>query len=183
MAQRITSKNLQYDSSLPPFLARLHGRAAGNGDVIDPSAKAHRKMARPRSGSAEAEDGPLVVDREGNILDGVKLEADGTLKTGDGSPKDPETADTPIMKEDNEYKSFSGNEKIVRIGGIRKRKAGKLIIADEEVIESAARGSKSDHTATSDLGAKNGSSGGAGAARKTIKKPKKIKLSFGLGES
>ncbi|KAI0481267.1 hypothetical protein GGR56DRAFT_672288 [Xylariaceae sp. FL0804] len=81
--RKITSKNLSYDSTLPPFLARLHGQqhaqhgrgyggyGGDSGGGPDPLLAARRRHRGARTASEEAEDAPLVVDAAGNevVLD------------------------------------------------------------------------------------------------------------------
>lgn len=177
MSQKISGKNLHYDTTLPPFLARLRGEAAAvrGGDGPDPLLARNRRHAAPRSGSAEAEDAPLVVDEEGNVVAGMRVGADGAVtqkekeeeETGaeriageEGSKKDGADKDKEDVKE---------KEKIAGIGGGKKRKAGKLVGAedgDDKVGDKA--GSKGD---------RDGDVKAAPPAKK--KKAKKIKLSFG----
>ncbi|MBE3048226.1 DUF4604 domain-containing protein, partial [Candidatus Bathyarchaeota archaeon] len=68
MTEKFNSKNLSYNKSLPPFLAALHAGASSSPGA-DPLLAANRRHGTKRSGSAEAEDAPLVVDGEGNVIE------------------------------------------------------------------------------------------------------------------
>lgn len=172
MSQKISSRNLQYDNTLPPFLARLRGQAASS-DGPDPLLVRNRRHAKPRSGSAEAEDAPLVVDEEGNAVSGLRVGADGvvteaeaagkTLEEADGKAEDGEQRGTGLKEE-----GLKEGERVAGIGAGKKRKVGKVVGADEE---QTAEGKKSTE---------NGGGGEAKAAPPAKKKKaKKIKLSFG----
>ncbi|KAF4961058.1 hypothetical protein FSARC_10292 [Fusarium sarcochroum] len=155
MPPKINSKNLSYDNSAPPFLAALRAQAAG-ATGPDPLLAARRRSAKKRSSSEEAEDVPLVVDEDGNVVS-LEVDKDGTVKdTGD---YDPEPASVKEDAKESESKAA--------IGG-RKRKVGKVI--GDTADEVKAEGDGDDKKDTSEKEpAKN---------RKPKKKAKKIKLSF-----
>ncbi|PHH91367.1 hypothetical protein CDD83_728 [Cordyceps sp. RAO-2017] len=171
MSQKITSKNLSYSSSLPPFLAALHAQAAGASGP-NPLAAAHRRHGRPRTGSEEAEDAPLVVDDQGNAVR-VQIDGDGLVVDDDAAAA--AAADTGRDQPDAAEKPEARDaESKVTIGG-RKRKAGRV------VGDSNAAGAGAEDDASRDGGP--GPAGRdrhqAGApATKRAKKAKKIKLSF-----
>lgn len=175
MSQKISGKNLHYDTTLPPFLARLRGEAAAvrGGDGPDPLLARNRRHAAPRSGSAEAEDAPLVVDEEGNVVAGLKVGADGAVT----EKEEEETAAERIAGEegsekdgaDKEKDDVKEKEKIAGIGGGKKRKAGKVVGAED-----------GDEKVGDKAGSKEGRDGDVKAAPPAKKKKaKKIKLSFG----
>ncbi len=172
MSQKISGKNLHYDTSLPPFLARLRGEAAANNDGPDPLLVRNRRHAKPRSGSAEAEDAPPVVDDDGNVVQGLKVGADGavTETETDKSPGkgDGEQGDDEKAEADKEKGDLKEKVKIAGIGGGKKRKAGKVVGADEGEEKV---GDKPD--------SKNGGDSDVKVAPPAKKKAKKIKLSFG----
>ncbi|KAF9878069.1 hypothetical protein CkaCkLH20_04645 [Colletotrichum karsti] len=118
MSDKITSKNLSYDTKIPPFLRALHAQAAGNAADPDPILSKRRRAAKKRSESEEAEDAPLVVDDEGNVVD-VQVDKDG------GVAEDPEKRDEGETKELKDEKRET--EKVAGIGASKKRKAGKVI--------------------------------------------------------
>ncbi|KID78310.1 uncharacterized protein G6M90_00g041190 [Metarhizium brunneum] len=163
MPEKITSKNLSYHSSLPPFLARLHAQSAGAAGP-DPLLAAQKRSAKKRSASEEAEDAPLVVDEHGNAVD-LQIEKDGTVK------------ETETNSDKDETRGAESDEKAVRRDtdaaassiGARKRKVGKVI------GERASHGSGNDGKDKQD-----DKLGGAEAPgdKKVKKKAKKIKLSF-----
>lgn len=70
MSNKIKSKDLSYDSSLPPFLQRLHNQNAG-GDAD----RHERQIARPRKArDPNDDDGPTVVDETGETLTKEQVE-------------------------------------------------------------------------------------------------------------
>ncbi|KHE83780.1 hypothetical protein GE21DRAFT_1352239 [Neurospora crassa] len=147
---KFNPKNLHYDRSatLPPFLARLHAQhAPGNFDGPDPILAARRRPTKkPRSGSEEAEDAPLVLDEQGNVVDTVSVGRDGTVMERSGAgvegegTKEGEEGEEGDRNKDGEEGSKEGNhkravqeEKGVEIGASRKkkkRKIGKVIGGD-----------------------------------------------------
>ncbi|KIL96033.1 hypothetical protein FAVG1_00772 [Fusarium avenaceum] len=156
MTTKINSKNLSYDNSAPPFLAALRAQAAGARGP-DPILAAQRRSAKKRSSSEEAEDAPLVVDEDGNVVS-LEVDKDGVVK--DNGDQDPEPAEVKEAAKESENKAA--------IGG-RKRKVGKVVgdAADEAKTEGDGDNKKKD--VTEKESAKN---------RKPKKKAKKIKLSF-----
>lgn len=164
MPEKITSKNLSYSSSLPPFLARLHAQAGGAAGP-DPLLAAQKRSAKKRSSSEEAEDAPLVVDEHGNALD-LELDKDGTIKDQDNDEPEEEgkkTADKSA-KQDNEARATTGT---------RKRKVGRAIgdaATDEADKDESMGGNKSKSSGDKEKSAP--------ADKKVKKKAKKIKLSF-----
>ncbi|KAK4154935.1 hypothetical protein C8A00DRAFT_42397 [Chaetomidium leptoderma] len=205
MSQKITSKNLQYNTNLPPFLARLRGENASGADrgAPDPILAARRRPGKPRSGSAEAEDAPLVVDEHGNAVD-VTVGTDGTVKEKEsasteteekGAPQDPPADTTDAVA------AASAGEKVAGIGDQRKkRKIGRVIGADADEEDALAKSSNNNsnnkkqgraktqgNTTTTALDDATKEKNDAAATTattkaKTKKKAKKIKLSFGDDE-
>lgn len=173
MAQKITSKNLSYDDSLPPFLARLRNQHASSSAEPDPILASRRRAAKPRSASEEAEDGPLVVDEEGVTVSGVKVGKDGTVTKDQDNEEDGENKSRETGGETEKGKE----ENVAAIGAGKKRKVGKIVGGadeDDEGEGSAQAASKYMETtkAKKDDKKKELSKGGK-------KKAKKIKLSFG----
>lgn len=186
MSNKITGKNLHYDQSLPPFLARLKGQHAADSDSPDPILAARRRQAKPRSASQDAEDAPLIVDDDGNVLAGVEVAADGTVTAnqeagpgaggdGDGDSREPDGTNDGGL--DGNGADSRKEDKVATIGGTKKRKLGKVIGADAEddkqekaVPGEHARPLASDKAAAEDKGR---------GPVKAKKKAKKIKLSFG----
>lgn len=172
MSQKINSKNLSYSSSLPPFLAALRAQASGASGP-DPILSAQRRGGKKRSSSEEAEDAPLIVDEEGNAVDDLKVNKDGTVEelpngsNGGTKDEDAETAQSKTNKSEPETAKAS-------IGG-RKRKVGKVIgeNAENSEPETSATGKKMEPVKKDQKDAEQ-----QAANRKPKKKAKKIKLSF-----
>jgi hypothetical protein len=71
MSGKIKAKDLSYDSTLPPFLQKLHAKNAGRGDTD----RHERQLARPQKPrEADPEDGPTVVDEHGDVLSKDEVE-------------------------------------------------------------------------------------------------------------
>ncbi|KAI1150102.1 hypothetical protein F4825DRAFT_428018 [Nemania diffusa] len=151
MSHKITPKNLTYDNSLPPFLARLHGQQAARSGP-DPILAAQRRPGQKRSASEGAEDAPVIVDEAGNV---VTLE-DGLLEGGDASSdqkdnKEPGEGNSR-QKEGSNNNGGEGDlapgkekEKVAAIGASRKRKVGRVIGDDGE--DGTKSGKNSDDAA------------------------------------
>jgi hypothetical protein len=185
---KITAKNLQYNSSLPPFLARLRGEAAGDPNGPDPILAAHRRPTKKRSGSAEAEDAPLVVDERGNVVD-VSVSADGTVKEQEPSEGTVVVAEATNHSPDGDKPTdgdaaaaaAAGGEKLADATSQRKkRKVGRVVGADAEEDDLDGRNGKKRGPET-DKSKERDDSAAAGKP-KGKKKAKKIKLSFGDDE-
>lgn len=135
MSQKISGKNLHYDQTLPPFLARLRGQAAGNNDGPDPLLVRNRRHGKPRSASQEAEDGPVILDEEGNAVSGLSIGVDGTVteteKKRSGDEADRKGTAAEDAEESRAAEAEKAKEKTASIGGGKKRKAAKVIGADE----------------------------------------------------
>lgn len=174
MAQKITSKNLSYDDSLPPFLARLRNQHASSSNEPDPILASRRRAAKPRSASEEAEDGPLVVDEEGVTVSGVTVGKDGTVTEKQEEQDDGESGSLARVGEAEKGKE----ENVAAIGAGKKRKVGKIVGGDDENEQekgSAKATTKNTETTKTKQDDKNKDSSKGGKK----KKAKKIKLSFG----
>lgn len=204
-SQKITGKNLHYDQSLPPFLARLKGQhAAAAGDGPDPLLASRRRAAKTRSASEEAEDAPVVVDDEGRVVAGARVGADGTV-TGGGEAEEGEgrggeagegTREVEEADDDGE-RANKDSEKVAAIGGAKKRKVGRIVGADAEDEDEGDGVDGGKKRARPTVGADGGAAapGASSTAEgrkkeeaaddkskapgKAKKKAKKIKLSFG----
>lgn len=170
---KITPKNLQYDNTLPPFLARLQA----NNNSRD--GRHEFSVARPkkaRNAEEEAEDEPVYFNEDtgetltkteweerekGDVEEAQEGEAKAEGRDGDDS----ERKDGAVGRKEVK-------EKIAAIGGGKKRKAGKVVGGEEQNVERVGsvekEMSKPDEKKTE--------------KRKTPKKGKKIKLSFGDDE-
>jgi hypothetical protein len=193
---KIKPKDLQYDSSLPPFLQRLKaGRSEGDG-------RHERAIARPkraRNPEEEEEDEPTYVDESGVNLGegelwslGVKKGAPSKLASdGEGEgPGEGKEGDAQKEEKDGDEEQAREREKLASIGAARKKRTGKVIGGEgdeKEREDSAAIKSLKDAINAQDNkqngigGAKTGADGGA-KSKATKKKAKKIKLSFGDDE-
>jgi hypothetical protein len=168
MSQKITSKNLSYSSDLPPFLRALHAQA---GSSDEPSTTGQRRSAKKRSGSEEAEDAPLVVDEDGNVVD-VEVDKEGVVKSsGDGDATGDAAAAATGEDSAGKNEAAGSGKPVIGAG---KRKVGRVIgeAAEEDAgktNEGSMRsgGAKGDDVATDGL-----------KEKKAKKKAKKIKLSF-----
>ncbi|RFU26496.1 hypothetical protein B7463_g9831, partial [Scytalidium lignicola] len=185
---KITSKNLHYDTTLPPFLARLQANQ-GASDGRHEFTVARPK--KPRNAEEDAEDEPVVFDEvSGESLTRKEWEEraqeETKSKDKDEDEKDGGGGQELSREEGNERVK----EKIAEIGVAKKRKAGKVIGGDDEdesdeakVISKKTDGKKierasasADRSATKSEGKKLEKGG------KASKKGKKIKLSFGDDE-
>ncbi|KAI0187714.1 hypothetical protein EV127DRAFT_142263 [Xylaria flabelliformis] len=135
MSQKVTSKNLSYDNSLPPFLARLRGQQTAHSGP-DPILAAHRRPGQKRSASEEAEDAPVVVDENGNVVylkDGVLDEEDGSAQKDENNKEEPGSDNKE--EEEGDLAQSKEKERVAAIGASRKRKVGRVIredISDDE---------------------------------------------------
>lgn len=174
MSEKFNAKNLAYNKSLPPFLAALRSQHASSPSGPDPLLAANRRHGAKRSGSAEAEDAPLVVDDGGNVVD-ARVEGDGTVRC-EGAEGDAGAEKGGEEKE---------GAKTASIG--KKRKA-RVVGAGQEEDEEELRKKKSDgeggdkaKKSEEQPGEKASGDGKAADGKSTPKpkkKAKKIKLSF-----
>lgn len=184
MSNKITGKNLHYDQSLPPFLARLKGQHAVDADSPDPILASRRRQAKPRSASQDAEDAPLIVDDDGNVLAGVEVAADGTVtaneEAGPGAIGDGDGREAGGDKDGGLEGKGAGarhEDKVATIGGSKKRKLGKVVgpDAEDDKQEKGSPGAHPRPTTNSKAATEDKTKGPV----KPKKKAKKIKLSFG----
>lgn len=166
--QKITSKNLSYNSSLPPFLANLHAQAGGSGGGRgDPSpGVGQRRAAKKRSASEEADDAPIVVDEDGNVVS-VEVDKEGAVVDKGATPDVDDDAEKRPRQE--------GDVEKAAIGG-RKRKVGRVV--GEAAEEDAAVGPEKGSDGRKGNGDDKPRETDAAKEKKPKKKAKKIKLSF-----
>lgn len=172
-SDKIKYKDLSYDSSLPPFLQRLHAQKAGLGD----SDRHERPIARPKRAKAhEEEDEPTVVDESGETVTKAEfdkmtanLASDGQKDSGHITGKleaDDEAMVSGAIQSDSV--APKQDQKLTDGTATKKRKAAKVIGEDE------AREGKEDDDPVKD--------GDDSAVKKVSKKAKKkakpIKLAF-----
>jgi len=161
---KITPKNLQYDGTLPPFLARMQA----NNNSRD--GRHEFQTVRPkkaRTADEEAEDEPVYFD-EGTGETLSKSEWEAREKVEEELPGKEDEAEEKLEI----GKGKAATEKVAAIGVSKKRKAGKVIGGDD----GDARGSE---IASKDAPKVEGKKVEKG---KSAKKAKKIKLSFGDDE-
>jgi hypothetical protein len=190
MSQKITSKNLHYTSTLPPFLARLRGQADAETDpnAPDPILSARRRPGKPRSGSAEVEDAPLVVDEHGNAVS-VALNPDGSVKAQQDSTatgvEGEEARNGSVARSDAADDGAVSREKLAgnsdSTSRPKKRRVAKVVGADADEEDDAQEHDKKGRgERRSKLDDQDGPASSANAKAK--RKAKKIKLSFGDDE-
>lgn len=207
MAPKITPKNLSYDTTLPPFLARMRGQAGGaysdSHDGPDSMLAARRRPAAPRRLDLGGEDGdddaPLVVDEGGNVVGGVSVARDGTVREeeeeeeeegggGDGDGPGVTGGGGGDGGREGEGGGEGGAgrakdaEKIAAIGGGKKRKAGRVVGGDADADADADGDGGLGRAKGQKKGDKGSGGGKTAAVPKIKKKAKKIKLSFGDDE-
>ena len=167
---KITPKNLHYDTSLPPFLARLQAGDTSNG-------RHEFNAARPkkvRSKEEQAEDEPVVFDEgSGETMSREEWEK----REGLGGDVD-EAKEIEERGETGEvgHEVKEAKEKVARIGGgTKKRKAGKIVGGEGQDggIAKVDTVSRDQNDAATEKDVKKN------AKKMTAKKGKKIKLSFG----
>ncbi|KAK8035114.1 hypothetical protein PG993_010109 [Apiospora rasikravindrae] len=193
MSDKITAKNLSYDQTLPPFLARLRGHQAPDGGP-DPILAARRRTARVRTASEEAEDAPLVLDEAGNVVDMKAGELPDDDDGNDAEDKPKAEAKDSTGNADEEGENTAKETAAATIGASKKRKVGRVIGADED--------EKDEREVSKAVKAAKAIAGGGNSDKKTKekttaatpttnpkpsgggkKKAKKIKLSFGDDEA
>ncbi|UNI22922.1 hypothetical protein JDV02_008766 [Purpureocillium takamizusanense] len=186
MSQKVTSKNLSYNSSLPPFLAALRAQAGGGGGGgpgPDPILANQRRSAKKRSSSEEAEDAPLIVDEHGNAMN-VVVGKDGEVRERDAAdPAADDDNDDGDACNDGASKGADSERAAGKAGkqdgdakfafGGRKRKVGK-VVGDSKADDEDEPPVKDTRRADS----KDGREPERTAEKKAKKKVKKIKLSF-----
>ncbi|KAF2720374.1 hypothetical protein K431DRAFT_304375 [Polychaeton citri CBS 116435] len=157
---KIRSKDLSYDASLPPFLQRL--RAANGGDG-DQDGRHERPMARPKAVRKDGDDdGPIVVTENGDTL---SKEEYAKLASGEDSTTAGQSGDAGGTTQKPRLERI--DQKVADGTLPKKRKAGKVIGDQEEGAETgdAPDGSKKVIT-----------------VKKPKKKAKPIKLAFDHGD-
>lgn len=163
----------------------------------------NRRHGKPRSKSEEAEDAPLILDQEGNVVQGASVDAHGEVRLG-GRSDAKEDHDNGTEKQDRAGDGKKGEEAAaagednpaaMTIGSKRKRKVGRVVCGntpndddgyddDKDTLARAIRaqgrstGLGGDPSKTPrDKITKDGS-GGRGDRATKRKKAKKVKLSF-----
>lgn len=158
--KKIKAKDLSYDAPLPPFLQALRAQVGGSDG---PTVSGPKRAVKKRSGSEEAEDTPLVVDEEGNVVN-VEVNKEGEVQESAQADDIDEGEKTETKKDEEANKATFGG---------RKRKVGKVIgdAAEEDGDKTKTRKSDKDDKVTKQDDDKS-------KDKKPKKKAKKIKLSF-----
>ncbi|RYP70987.1 hypothetical protein DL771_005082 [Monosporascus sp. 5C6A] len=185
---KITPKNLTYDTTLPPFLARLRGQQQRySEDGPDPILAARRRpRGKPRSASEEAEDAPVVVDERGNVVqlrDGAIVDDSGDAFVGQkegGAEVEKSGGDAAEKREEEEARKRDA-ERVAGIGAGRKRKVGRVVggAGSDSVAEDDRVDDGDDGNGSRKKSARTDAKAESTAAVPKKKKAKKIKLSFG----
>ena len=154
---KLQAKNLHYDSTLPPFLARLQANKSDRNEFQAARPK------KPRNAEDDADDEPVYFDEDtGDTLtksEWEKRDAEEIKFEGAGGKGEEGTGKEGVKEV---------KEKVAVIGTSKKRKAGKVVGGEEEDkdspvgVEKKSEGKKTD--------------------KKAPKKGKKVKLSFGDDE-
>jgi len=160
---KITPKNLSYDGTLPPFLARLQA----NNSELDGRQDFH--AARPkkaRNADEDAEDEPVYFDENTReTLTKSEWEERDKFEGTGGVDKDAESGKgNGVVKE--------GKTNIASIGSGRKRKAARIVTGEDQE-EDVKRDDIAASEAANDTKTEKVGKG------KAAKKGKKVKLSFG----
>lgn len=186
MSKKFNSKNFSYDAKPPPFLAALQAQAAGHSsNGPDPLSAGRRRAGKKRSASEDAEDVPLVVDEQGNVV-ALTVDKDGAVAAGqhdDPRDVDAAAADGSAKTDSAETAEKQDTESKISIGG-RKRKFGKVVGGDEDADDKekatateTRHGKDAPGKGDKDAG-KDGKDGKTTGDKKPKKKSTKIKLSF-----
>jgi len=173
MSGKIKAKDLSYDSSLPPFLQRLHAKNAGRGDTD----RHERAIARPtRAKDPNDDDGPTIVDDSGETLtkdevDKLTTDAADEVKAADGqgdSAGDGEAKASGALPTAEVAGGKRMEQSVTSGTAQKKRKVAKVV--GEEVDEDGGDATKTD-------------AAGGKAAKKMRKKAKQLKLAFDEDEA
>ena len=169
---KITPKNLSYDQTLPPFLQRLQA----NKSSLD--GRNEFQTARPQKAKNledDAENEPVYFDEgSGETLTRREWEAKEKVKEGgDGGEVRKDGADGEGGKRGGDGE----REKIAAIGSGKKRKAGKVIGAEDGDVDE-----KEKEDAVGELKKVEKGQVKKSESKSAKKKGKKIKLSFGDDE-
>ncbi|ERS97398.1 uncharacterized protein SPSK_03647 [Sporothrix schenckii 1099-18] len=120
---KFNANSLSYSQNLPAFLAKLQGQYNDdrNGQRADPILATQRRAAKKRSASEEAEDAPLILDDNGNVMAGVTVDTDGTA-TMDNKDKYDEAGTTKRYE-----KTSTSLDGVAGIGAGKKKRLGRVI--------------------------------------------------------
>lgn len=176
---KLKSKDLTYDSSLPPFLRRLHAQKGGFGDQD----RHERPVARPKRAKAhEEDDEPTVVDESGETVSKADLEkmtaAEGISKVLSEGAEEGGNVTGSLKGEGEAMVSgaiqdgtagLKSEQKVTDGAAVKKRKIVKVVGEDE-------------HDRPDDSKDDEGKGTSAKKVAKKGKKAKPIKLAFDEGD-
>jgi hypothetical protein len=179
---KITPKNLSYNTSLPPFLQRLHNSSTTNSASLD--GRHERAIARPkraRDADADKEDEPVFVDEEtGEVVSAEEFKALGAGREGEqveaGGDGEIVVGETEKEERGRGKEKEKGKHAAI-IGASRKRKAAKVVGGDESAEEEGTRVERRAAQSKKEAVAQPLANG-----KKAKAKGKKVKLSFGDDE-
>jgi hypothetical protein len=131
MSGKIKAKDLSYDSSLPPFLQRLHAAKGGAGDAD----RHERAIARPKKAKdVNEDDGPTVVDEDGETLTKDEFEKLTKAKE-DENAASAEGVNSDAARPNDESTAAKSDRKVTDGVAVKKRKIAKVVADDEEGLK------------------------------------------------
>ena len=167
---KITSKNLSYDTTLPPFLQKLQNV---NASLDGRHEYAIARPKRARDAQDVEDDAPAYVDEETNHT----LSKNEYAALVERKEEDQKLEDAPVNTSTTPVDAAlpREEEKIATIGAAKKRKLGRTIAGDDDDDDISK--------AVKEVDALTGTKAKADNIAKAKKKGKKIKLSFNEDES
>ncbi|EXJ84108.1 hypothetical protein A1O3_04775 [Capronia epimyces CBS 606.96] len=180
------AKNLEYNKQEPAFLRKLRGEVGG----VD--GRHNIQIARPKKDrlkTGDDDDDPVIVDEQGERVDKEEFERrvkEGNTATELAGTEEAAAATETDVKGDGERERANERQKVTEIGvsgNLKKRKAGKVVGAEDEAEGEANDGADSTASDAKQIArskpaqseTKPTKKKESGAAKK---KGKKIKLSF-----
>ena len=166
------SKNLQYQKPEVPFLKGIQIPQANDSDAPRQSVYGTQRSKKKK----DEDDGPLILDEEGNEVTKAEL-----VEMESGGPGEGKTSAETVSRGEDNAEGGKDNSKDVTttIGSGKKRKKGKLVGEDNDVEKQENKASGSDEESS---GREADRKKSKGVAKKTAKKQKKpVGLSF-VGE-
>ncbi|KAI0997896.1 hypothetical protein K3495_g10294 [Podosphaera aphanis] len=175
---KITAKNLSYDTTLPPFLARLHANQTSINGRYGCQDSRQKKI---RTAEEEAEDEPVYFNE--------KTADTMTKKEWESKEIEGANGETVVAKTNNKNENEDVNtiliacndkDRLTCFGTGRKRRVGKLVctedIRDENLDQNQPQ---PQYSINKNMGINSGKANAKSSEiSKGIKKRKKIKLSF-----
>ncbi|KAI1608182.1 hypothetical protein EDD37DRAFT_613332 [Exophiala viscosa] len=161
------AKDLEYDKHEPAFLRRMRGEYGG----LD--GRHNVQIARPKKDrlkTGDDDDDPVIVDEQGELVEKSEFER----RQKQGEDHDQQTGPEEVKNDDEApgKEQPSDRQKVTEIGGMKKRKAVRVVGAEDDDGDKVVSAIGKEETNGEVKVAKKKD---AGAAKK---KGKKIKLSF-----